>query len=104
MAPERLDGNPPDKAADVYSFAITAWELFTGSVPFSNVPDRALVRKVADKHERPERPALMESEPLWNLVQHCWKQEPAGRPAFDSIHTRLKSLLNECEINVAGIT
>jgi serine/threonine protein kinase len=96
MAPERLDGNPPDRAADVYSFAITAWELFTGSVPFSHVPDRALARKVVDKNERPERPVSMENEPLWDVVQHCWNPEPARRPAFDGVHARLKSFLNQC--------
>lgn len=38
MAPEVIMKGYVSKAADVYAFAITLWELLTGKVPFADVP------------------------------------------------------------------
>jgi eukaryotic-like serine/threonine-protein kinase len=34
MAPEQIDGDPVDERTDIYSLAITAFEMFTGQKPF----------------------------------------------------------------------
>src|SRR6266516_4360175 len=44
MAPERLDGLGLDLPCDVYSFAITAWELYTGDLPFAHIPETLIPR------------------------------------------------------------
>jgi serine/threonine protein kinase len=54
MAPERLDGQPLDYPSDVYSYAITAWELYSGEGPFHGVPEGVLPRIVVDKKEHVE--------------------------------------------------
>ena len=37
MAPEVLEHQPYDERADVYSFAITVWELITARVPYCDM-------------------------------------------------------------------
>ncbi|KAF9497851.1 WD40 repeat-like protein [Pleurotus eryngii] len=92
MAPELLDAEPLDKPADVYSFALLAWELYTGLVPFGDLPEWALTRRVVDKRERPPRPVSMEDD-IWGLVQQWWVHEASLRPVFGSIQTQLKGIL-----------
>ncbi len=95
MAPEYLDGAPIDYPADVYSFAMTAWQIYTGLVPFSEVPRRAFHRHVIDKQERPEYPNSM-NKTLWTLIQDCWQHDPTRRPTFSEIEASLKPLSEPC--------
>ncbi|KAF9528867.1 kinase-like domain-containing protein [Crepidotus variabilis] len=95
MAPEYLDGAPIDYPADIYSFAMTAWQIYTGLVPFSDVPQRAFYRVVIDREERPEYPNSM-SSPLWVLVQECWDQDPKSRPTFLEVEASLLPMVEPC--------
>ena len=53
MALERFDGQPVQKSSDLYSFAITPWELYSGSeIPFSMLPDAVVVSLVLDRQRR----------------------------------------------------
>ncbi|KAL0954124.1 hypothetical protein HGRIS_005266 [Hohenbuehelia grisea] len=90
MAPELLDGEKLEKPSDVYSYALVAWELFTGNVPYSHIPERAFARRVVDKQERPERPESLTNDLLWDLMQQCWQPEPADRPVVSAIQARLR--------------
>ena len=96
MAPERLEGQSVQKSSDVYSFAITAWELYSsGEIPFSMLPDSIIVSLVLDRERRPSRPARLQSDDLWSIITACWLQDPKGRPIFDDVHIKLKKLLAE---------
>ena len=55
MAPEALLEGRISKAADVYSFAITLYELVTGQVAFANIP-KAHVGHAITTNTRPEIP------------------------------------------------
>ena len=92
MAPELLDGLQLDLPCDIYSFAITAWELYTGQIPFSNVPDTVVPRVVVDKKRRPDRPALLVNDTLWSLIEKCWQPEPLERPMFSTICAEIRPL------------
>ena len=93
MAPERLEGQPVQKSSDLYSFAITAWELYSrGEIPFSMLPDSVIVSLVLDREKRPPRPALLQSDNLWSIITTCWLQDPKGRPTFEDVHIKLKKL------------
>ena len=49
MAPEVLEHQPYDERADVYSFAITVWELITARVPYCDMaPMQVRSKKVWD--------------------------------------------------------
>jgi hypothetical protein len=90
MAPEYLDGEA-DYPADVYSFAMSAWQIHTGCVPFSQIPWRKLRTHI--RTERPERPASMNDQ-VWSYLQRCWTEEPQSRMKFVEIELVLKALLD----------
>jgi hypothetical protein len=79
------------RRADIYSFAICLWQLYTRVSPYGPLPPYAIMKQVADERKRPEIP--------WNcpydygvLLEQCWKHDPNERIAsFDVILTRLES-------------
>ncbi|KAG6853730.1 hypothetical protein C0991_001968, partial [Blastosporella zonata] len=82
MAPELLLGKGLNKPADIYSFALTAWEFYTnGAVPFAEVVDKRQFVVIIGRGERPGRPDGM-GDGVWGLVQRCWKAELSERPDF----------------------
>lgn len=83
-APEILRHDSYNSQADVYSYAIVLWELFTGKIPFSGIPPMNAGILVASNQLRPELPA--DIDPDWrHLVTWCWSEDPNKRPNFDAI-------------------
>ncbi|TCD70731.1 hypothetical protein EIP91_002107 [Steccherinum ochraceum] len=91
MAPELLDPELfesctrfPSTASDIYAFACTAIELYTGKVPFSSRRDTLYaVSKRVGRGERPPRPCTPFGAPmgdaLWELVEKSWAHQPKTR-------------------------
>jgi eukaryotic-like serine/threonine-protein kinase len=82
MAPEQAAANPgTDHRADLYSLGVLAYELLTGSAPFSgDTPQQLLAAHLVDQPEsviarRPEMP-----EDLAALVMQLLEKRPADRP------------------------
>lgn len=78
--------------ADVYAFAIFIYKMFSFKYKF---PDKKSGQSVSEYHEsvsRGERLMRPEniSDPYWELVQSCWKQDPSERPTFQEITNILK--------------
>jgi hypothetical protein len=89
MAPEVM-GNEKDErnytwSADVYSFGITCYEVFTGEKPFGDITD--LKRRVC-AGDRPEIPGDC-PEGLAELMRKCWAHNPGDRPTFKVIRQNL---------------
>lgn len=60
MAPEVLTGQPLDEKADVYSYGIVLWELFTQTEPYEDHNQyKAFVKAVCQFNERPPIPAYV---------------------------------------------
>jgi len=97
-APEIM--NPPHDAksanalftieSDIYSFAMTVLEVFTGQIPFSNKKnDSSVIFSVLDSG-RPELPPFLKGrKSLRRLIQECWHQEPGRRPTSRAVTERL---------------
>jgi len=85
--------------ADVYGFAITCYEIWTGHIPFeeykSNDYDHVL---------NGARPALPAHVPSWvkDLIQRCWHQNPSERPSFSAIIEELESRPMDEELQLVG--
>jgi hypothetical protein len=83
MAPEMLQNSAFTEKADVFSFGVILWELFTKKEPyegqFADVAD--LSNAVVNRESRPEMPADM-PERLRALIEQCWAQAPSKRPSF----------------------
>ncbi len=89
MAPEQLDGTPPDARADQFAFCVTAWELLYGQRPFAG---RRLdsYREALRAGERVEPPAEARVPVrLRRLLERGLSIDPALR------HPSLARLLDE---------
>jgi serine/threonine-protein kinase len=86
MAPEQAAGDPAlDYRADIYSFGILAFELFTGRPPFDGSPAEVLRKQITE-----EPPDISEACPglpstLVALVHACLAKDPAARPRDSAV-------------------
>ncbi|KAK8890603.1 hypothetical protein M9Y10_035383 [Tritrichomonas musculus] len=95
MAPELfMDGDEGSYtvAVDVYAFAFIIYKMFTNKILFADKrPIRShqqYMMKIG-KGLRPVRPDSIPDK-YWDLIQHCWDQEPSSRPTFEDITEILK--------------
>eukprot|EP00243_Klebsormidium_subtile_P003289 TRINITY_DN16641_c0_g1_i1.p1 TRINITY_DN16641_c0_g1~~TRINITY_DN16641_c0_g1_i1.p1 ORF type:complete len:556 (+),score=117.73 TRINITY_DN16641_c0_g1_i1:123-1790(+) len=91
MAPEVADDGPYSGKSDVYSFAMTCFEILSGSVPFSTLKTDVAVMRAVDRGVRPELPESCPAE-LRALVESCWQHDHRARPSFEEICDRLEEL------------
>ncbi|CAL8461912.1 g1443 [Coccomyxa elongata] len=91
MAPEVIEHNPYREKADVFSFAITMWELLTGRVPYEEMTPLQAAVGVVQKGLRPVIPANC-PEGLASVMRDCWQRDARQRPAFEQLKVRLEEL------------
>ncbi|WP_406259910.1 protein kinase [Actinacidiphila glaucinigra] len=77
-SPEQLAGEPVGRRSDVYSFAVSVLEMFTGGVHWAagSVAGLALEEYLAD----PSNPVAAPPE-VAHLLRRCLRRHPAHRPA-----------------------
>ncbi|KAF9782225.1 kinase-like domain-containing protein [Thelephora terrestris] len=100
-APELLRPDPPQsrpqptKESDIYAFALLAWELFAGHVPFPNIPQAAATYLLAsgERPPRPDHPELCDE--IWDLIERCWGGDPSCRPPIDNVLAILQEQLSK---------
>jgi len=65
-----------------------------------------LHRLVVEKHTRPDRPDDLEApqltEPIWQIVEQCWAQQPEDRPRAKAVCETLSALLKFQRRNYIG--
>jgi len=99
MAPEVICHEPYGLMADVYSYGMVLFELYTRELPFSGLSPMKVAMSVATKGTRPELPADTPAG-LRALITACWAQKPHTRPPFRDILAtleRVQSNLTEAE-------
>ena len=82
------------KATDVYSFAMTCYEVLTGNCPCSGLEATAYAQ-VRSENYRPKWPAHPPEkkwQQLKSLVERCWDLLPQQRPTFDEICEELATI------------
>ncbi|WVQ95463.1 hypothetical protein IAU59_002560 [Kwoniella sp. CBS 9459] len=90
QSPERLAGGLLTRENDVYAWAMSVYEVLTGTVPFGYIDDN-VARKNIMNGIRPTRPESVE-DGLWTLINKCWSHEPAQRPTFEEIVEELSTM------------
>ncbi|GAX77208.1 hypothetical protein CEUSTIGMA_g4654.t1 [Chlamydomonas eustigma] len=94
MAPELLLIGRMSKAADVYAYGITLWELFTAQSPFVGAAPALLGYQIVHNILRPSFPLAAPRDYI-RLASDCWAPEPSARPSFESILARLGRMRKE---------
>jgi hypothetical protein len=89
MAPEILSGaSRPTTACDVYSFAVLLMELWTGTVAWKGTPEAAIVAGIKAGARPLSHVELMAAgvpDPIIELIDACWAQDPHDRPSFEKL-------------------
>ena len=80
LAPEQLDGHPPDPRSDLFALGCVIFELWAGRPPFIGTPLQRL-RSRLDREAPPLR-SLAEDVPTFldDLVARLLQRDPAARP------------------------
>ena len=93
MAPElfrrRAQYTP---VCDIYSLAMTLWELAARKIPFSDAVDNSLVQKWVQEGEREDIPVDC-PEHLTTLITQSWSETPTERPSALAIVQRLQAAM-----------
>lgn len=74
---------------DIYSFAMTCYEVLTGGTPFPQYP-KSDWQKVIDG-KRPHLPNYVDPR-VRELLEMCWDKEPLKRPTFGVILDKLQKI------------
>lgn len=87
-APEMFEVSKPTAKTDVWSFGMTALELFTRKTPFHRFRGRAAMTRILKGP--PDRPTdddtcFRLTEEWWRLLSSCWNSEPRLRPTMPYI-------------------
>ncbi len=86
-----MKGGRYDEKADVFSFAILAWEIFARERPYSDMDSLKLGFEVVNGL-RPQMPKSIDQN-MKDILVRCWDGEPSRRPSFSVILPELGSLL-----------
>jgi eukaryotic-like serine/threonine-protein kinase len=93
MAPEQAEGEPAGEPADVYSLALTLYELWVGTNPVARGTPAHTARQIGEplpslREYRPDLP-----EPLTTCIDACLHPVPERRPPLTELHQRLQAAL-----------
>ena len=83
MPPSCFERKPKSYASDVYALGLTLWEIYERAIPFSGMPEAAIVNQVLSG----ERPEISGKPPkaVERLIKMCWSDDPKERPASGKV-------------------
>ncbi len=82
MSPEQTYGEPPSPASDVYSLGVMAYEVLSGSLPYSAHSPQSWMHAHRSQTATPLRELRAGvSDDLVRLIERCLAKEPGARPA-----------------------
>lgn len=96
MAPEIYHGEASGGASDVYSLAVTAYELLTGSRPFAGESYEELMVAHLTRFPAPLARACPElPRPLTRLFEQAFAKRAEDRPSAEALHRELRLSLGD---------
>ncbi|KAL0564276.1 hypothetical protein V5O48_017775, partial [Marasmius crinis-equi] len=66
--------------------------IYTGKVPFHEMPDAAVVIAIVIHKRQPTRPGntLALADAVWDMMVDCWNAEPYSRPTMVDVLARVR--------------
>ncbi|KAK9794907.1 hypothetical protein WJX73_003974 [Symbiochloris irregularis] len=101
MPAEVLKDGRLTTAADVYSFALMMWEMYTNTALFEGQTMAQVFYLVCYEQYRPPIPEGMPEE-YAELMRQCWSQDFESRPGFSAISPRLQAMYAQLRSNSRG--
>jgi hypothetical protein len=101
MAPEQVAGKKADERADIYSFGIILYEIFTGKVPFTG--ETAIAVGFQQMREDPQPPREINPQISVNLEQIILKalqKDPSAR--YSSVAEMRTDLEKAFQVSIPG--
>ncbi|KAG7097312.1 hypothetical protein E1B28_004673 [Marasmius oreades] len=95
LAPELLIGDErTSESSDIYAFGGVCYEIFSGRVPFYELPNDAAVVFHVFHGRRPVRPDGIAElhDVMWGIMETCWSADPTSRLAAGDIMALLVEL------------
>jgi serine/threonine protein kinase len=106
MAPEVVLCKEYGLSADVYSYSIVFWEVFSGQAPFPKYTFDRHFEQVVVKQKRPSRRSVSPilPKPLLRTMEDMWNGTPQKRPTFRNICDQLgaECVLMHASTNTSG--
>eukprot|EP01117_Protostelium_nocturnum_P010951 TRINITY_DN3964_c0_g1_i2.p1 TRINITY_DN3964_c0_g1~~TRINITY_DN3964_c0_g1_i2.p1 ORF type:complete len:343 (-),score=90.52 TRINITY_DN3964_c0_g1_i2:38-1066(-) len=100
-APEVLLKGINTSQSDVWSFAVTIFEIYSfGKFPFEHLTNEQVLEATTDQEgERLIQPASCPDK-IWNIAQMCFRWDPQERPTFKDITNLIINAFPELESQV----
>ncbi|CAL4166812.1 unnamed protein product, partial [Meganyctiphanes norvegica] len=83
--------------SDVWSFAITLWEILTMAreQPYEEMTDEVVIENISYTYHNDTRKVLLPQptncpKEIYDLMRECWKRSDVERPTFREIHMFLQ--------------
>ncbi|KAG6909001.1 hypothetical protein DXG01_002387 [Tephrocybe rancida] len=101
QAPElhdpEIDNIHNSKESDVFAWASTSYEVFTGKRPFFEINSDTKVTLMILRGDVPTRPPVEDkswterglTEKIWMLLKDCWRTQPSERPYMSAVRSRI---------------
>ncbi|ELP94021.1 serine-threonine protein kinase, putative [Entamoeba invadens IP1] len=86
-------------AGDVFSFAITAWELFYQEEPYKSFKSLFEIKEFVLSGKRLPIDDVMPST-YRSLLESCWEKDPETRPNFDTVCKMIVKIDDQSPSNV----
>ena len=99
MSAEALASGRFTTESDIWSFGVLLWELFMyGEFPYSDLTNAQVYSAIATEHQKLQKPEGCSAGVL-KVMDMCWEDVPASRPAFLDLHERLYEVIVELQQN-----
>jgi serine/threonine-protein kinase TNNI3K len=82
--------------ADMFSYSLSLWELFSGELPFGHLKPAAAAADMAYRNKRPPLPGTFPTQ-ISLVIQKGWDAIPEARPSFSEVMDILGPLLDQHE-------
>jgi len=94
-APEILKGKKFTNKADVWSFGITMWEVYSfGQIPYAWMSNQEVYESVVNGAFLLKKPERCPEE-IFSLIRDCCKPDPTSRPNFPEVARRLEKMYKD---------